>query len=131
MFAVLPFSFLGCSKSNNEKDSKIFVGIAIYQKLDDNLNWSKFTAKPNAINNIISTENNKITLDEEPELLFYVYSQNEITTLTTDSDFISNTTKDTVLIKDDKISRYGARGIKRKVKKEILNQLDKQKVYKV
>lgn len=35
------------------------------------------------------------------------------------------------IIKDDKISRYGARGIKRKVKKEILNQLDKQKVYKV
>lgn len=104
MFAILPFSLLACSKPNDEKDTKIFVGIAIYQKLDNNLNWSKFTAKPNAINNIISTENNKIILDENPELLFYVYTQNEITSKTSDSDFISNTTKDTVSIKDSKIN---------------------------
>ena len=104
MFAVLPFSFLGCSKSNNEKDTKIFVGIAIYQKLDNNLNWSKFSAKPNAINGIISTEENKIVLDEEPELLFYVYTQNEITSNTANTDYISNTTKDTVTVSDSAIN---------------------------
>ena len=31
-------------------------------------------------------------------LLFYIYTQNEITSSTTDSDFISNTTKDEVSI---------------------------------
>ncbi len=34
-------------------------------------------------------------------------------------------------LKDDESLRYGARGIKRKVKKEILNQIEKNTVYKV
>ena len=38
---------------------------------------------------------------------------------------INNVLEDTITL------RYGARGIKRKVKKEILKQLDKQEVYKV
>jgi hypothetical protein len=101
---ILPFSFLGCSKSETENDTRIFVGIAIYQKLNSNLNWSKFSAKPNAINNIVSTKDDKIVVDEEPELLFYVYTQNEITSSTTDKDFISNTTKDTVTVRDSAIN---------------------------
>ena len=101
---ILPFSFLGCSKSETENDARIFVGIAIYQKLNSNLNWSKFSAKPNAINNIVSTKDDKIVVDEEPELLFYVYTQNEITSSTTDKDFISNTTKDTVTINNNTIN---------------------------
>jgi len=101
---ILPFSFLGCSKSETENDARIFVGLAIYQKLDGNLNWSKFKAKPSAINNIISTEEDKIVTSEEPELLFYVYTQNEITSNTTGSDYISNTTKDEVVINDNKIN---------------------------
>ena len=100
---IIPFSGLACSKSE-EPDTKKFVGIAIYQKLDGNLNWSKFSAKPNAINNIISTKDDKIILDEEPELLFYVYTQNEISSNTSDKDFISNTTKDTVTIKNNAIN---------------------------
>lgn len=101
---ILPFSFSGCSKSETENDTRIFVGLAIYQKLDGDLNWSKFKAKPSAINNIISTEEDKIVTSEEPELLFYVYTQNEITSKTTDSDYISNTTKDEVTIKNNKIN---------------------------
>ena len=101
---ILPFSFLGCSKSETENDARIFVGLAIYQKLDGDLNWSKFKAKPSAINNIISTEEDKIVTSEEPGLLFYVYTQNEITSSTTDSSYISNTTKDEVTIKDNKIN---------------------------
>lgn len=101
---ILPFSFLGCSKSETENDARIFVGIAIYQKLNSNLNWSKFSAKPNAINNIVSTKDDKIVVDEEPELLFYVYTQNEITSSTTDKDFISNTTKDIVTINNNTIN---------------------------
>ena len=100
---IIPFSGLACSKSE-EPDTKKFVGIAIYQKLDSNLNWSKFSAKPNAINNIVSTKDDKIVVDEEPELLFYVYTQNEITSSTTDKDFISNTTKDTVTVRDSAIN---------------------------
>ena len=99
---ILPIS--GCKNPENDKDAKIFVGIAIYQKLDNNLNWSKFSAKPNAINGIISTEENKIVLDEEPELLFFVYTQNEITSNTADTDYISNTTKDTVTVRDSAIN---------------------------
>lgn len=105
MITILPLSLLACSKNKEkETETKIFVGVAIYQNLNNQLNWSKFKENPNSINNIISTENNKITLDENPELLFYVYTQNEITSSTSDSDFISNTTKDTVSIKDSKIN---------------------------
>ena len=104
MIAIFPFSFSACSKQNNKTNTKVFVGIAIYQKVENNLNWSKFTAKPSAINNLISTENNKIKVDENPALLFYIYSQNKITTATTDDTFISNTTKDKVSIKDNTIS---------------------------
>ena len=105
MTAILPISFIACSKKKSEPtETKQFVGIAIYQKLNENLNWSKFSEKPNAINNIISTKDNKIEVDENPELLFYVYSQNEITTNLSNSDFISNTTIDTVSIKDNTLS---------------------------
>ena len=34
------------------------------------------------------------------------------------------------VLKEKDIVRYGARGIKRKVKKEIINQIENQKVYK-
>ena len=101
---ILPFSFSGCSKPETENDARIFVGLAIYQKLDGDLNWSKFKAKPSAINNIILTEEDKIVTSEEPELLFYVYTQNEITSNTTDNNYISNTTKDEVTIKDNEIN---------------------------
>ena len=89
MILILPFSFIACSNKtdNNDKSTKIFVGIAIYQKLNGSLNWSKFNEKPSTVNNIISTKNNKIILDEDPELLFFIYSQNEITGSTKDENF--------------------------------------------
>lgn len=101
---VFPMTAIACSNKSESSENKIFVGIAFYQKLEDNLNWSKFNAKPNAINNIISTKDNKLVLDENPELLFYVYTQNEITSNTTDSDFISNTTKDNISITNNTLS---------------------------
>lgn len=100
---ILSISFTACSKTN-EPSKKKFVGIAIYQKIDNNLNWSKFNAKHSSINNIISTNNNKIDVDEDPTLLFLIYSQNEITQNTNDSDFISNTTRDKVELKDNTLS---------------------------
>lgn len=104
LVAFLPFLYSACSKKDDNQESKVFVGIAIYQRLDGNLNWEKFNNKQNAVNNLISTQNNKIALDEEPELLFFVYSQSTITSNTTDDDFISNTTRDKVTIKDDSLS---------------------------
>lgn len=105
LFAIaFPLTSIACSNKTENSESKIFVGLAFYQKLDGNLNWSKFNAKPNAINNIISTKDNKIILDESPELLFYIYTQKEITSNTTDADFISNTTKDEVSISNNNIS---------------------------
>ena len=104
LVAFLPFLYSACSNKDDNKDSKVFVGVAIYQKLDGNLNWEKFSNKPNAVNNLISTQDNKIALDEEPELLFFVYSQNTITSSTTDENFISNTTRDEVTIKNDSLS---------------------------
>ena len=106
MILILPFSFIACSNKtdNNDKSTKIFVGIAIYQKLNGSLNWSKFNEKPSTVNNIISTKNNKIILDEDPELLFFIYSQNEITGSTKDENFITNTQKETVSIKDNSIN---------------------------
>lgn len=100
---LLPFSSFACSDKNDD-DENIFVGIAIYQKIENNLNWSKFNAKHSAINNLISTKNDKIEIDENPELLFVIYSQNEITSTSKDNDFISNTTRDKVEIKDNTLS---------------------------
>lgn len=100
---ILPISCLACSNKNDE-DEKIFVGIAIYQKIQNNLNWSKFNAKHSAINNIISTSEDKISVNEEPELLFYIYSQKEITSNINDDDFISNTTRDKVKLNDGTLS---------------------------
>ena len=100
---IFPLSCLACSNKKDE-DKKIFVGIAIYQKIQNNLNWSKFTAKHSAINNIISTSEDKISVDEEPELLFYVYNQKEITSTINDDDFISNTTRDKVKLNDGTLS---------------------------
>ena len=105
LFAVVfPATSIACSNKTKETETKIFVGIAFYQKLDGNLNWSKFSEKPNAINNIISTQNNIIVLDESPELLFYAYTQNEITPNTADADFISNTTKDKISISNNNLT---------------------------
>ena len=105
LFAVVfPVSAIACSNKSENSENKIFVGIAFYQKLENNLNWTKFNGKPNTINNIISTKDNKLVLDENPELLFYIYTQNEITSNTTDADFISNTTKDEVSISNNTMS---------------------------
>ena len=111
MILILPFSIAACSKETEKRnnDTKIFVGIAIYQKLNENLNWSRFNEKPSTINNIISTKDNKIILNENPELLFYIYSQNKITESTIDENFITNTQKETVLIKDNSINFTMAR----------------------
>lgn len=101
--ALLPTTFSACSKPN-EPSTKKFVGIAIYQNLNDNLNWSKFNEKHNSINNIISTKDNKINVDEEPTLLFFIYCQNEITSTLNDDAFISNTKRDCVELKDKNLS---------------------------
>ena len=104
---AISFSFSACSNSKEnleEPFEKIFVGLAIYQKLDNNLNWKKFNEKHNSINNLVSTINNEFTFDEDPSLLFYIYSKDEITSATSDSKFISNTVKDKVHIQNDCIS---------------------------
>ncbi len=100
---LLPFSLVACS-DNSDDNNKLFVGVAIYQKQENNLNWAKFNAKPNAINNIISTEDNKIKLEDELEPLFFVYSINEIPSTIKDSDFISNTTRDKVKLNNNTLS---------------------------
>lgn len=101
---IFPFITSACSNKDPIPETKDFVGIAYYQKLDGNLNWTKFSKKPNAINNIISTKDNKIVLDEDPELLFFIYTQNKITQNTTNSDFLSNTTRDSISISNNTIS---------------------------
>lgn len=82
------------AKSSNAK----FVGIAIYQNSVENSKWENIIDDESLINHLIETEDDKIVYDQDPEFLFYVYSQNEITNDTKDSDYISNTTKDKVIL---------------------------------
>lgn len=83
-----------CSKTNNNNETpdKTFVGIAIYQNSSLNKNYSKIPSNANYINKIISTEEDKILYEEDPEFLFYIYNPNEITGEINKDDFISNTT---------------------------------------
>ena len=53
---------------------------------------------------MIETKDNKLVYSENQEFLFYVYSQNEITSIFNDSDFISNTTRDVVEIKNNTLN---------------------------
>lgn len=84
-----------CSKTNNdnnETSDKTFAGIAIYQNSSSNKNYSKIQSNANYINKIISTEDDKILYEEDPEFLFYIYEPNGITDGINKDNFISNTT---------------------------------------
>lgn len=81
-----------CSKESQEDEpTKTFVGVAIYQNVSSNKNYSKVQANANYINKIISTEDDKILYDEEPESLFYIYNPNGITSKINKDSFLSNT----------------------------------------
>lgn len=79
----------------------------------------------NRIDEIIIFDNlNKNTCEKLIHRYINEY-QNKISIEIDNDTIINNVLEDTITL------RYGARGIKRKVKKEILKQLDKQEVYKV
>lgn len=81
-----------CSKESKEDEpTKTFVGVAIYQNISSNKNYSKVQANANYINKIISTEDDKILYDEEPASLFYIYNPSGITSELNKNSFISNT----------------------------------------
>ena len=78
----------------------------------------------NRIDEIILFDN--LSQDTCKKLIYrYINEYQSKISLEINSDIIVND-----LLEDFQILRYGARGIKRKVKKEILKQLDTQKVYK-
>lgn len=86
--------FAGC-KNNNNNDStsaKEFVGVAIFQNQEINKNWTKIKNNPAAINNYVSTKENKLVLSDNASFLFYAYSQDKITSETNLDNLITNTT---------------------------------------
>lgn len=87
-----PIILCACNtKDTNNLQRDDFVGIAIYQNSTQNTKYNTIKDKPSLINNIISTEDNKIKYSEEIEFLFYIYNQSKITKSIKDEDFISNT----------------------------------------
>ena len=105
MCFVIMLIVSACSpKINNKETEASFVGIAIYQNSAENNKWKTIKQDTSLINNIIETRDDKIIYLEDPAFLFFVYTQKAIETNTKDSDFISNTTKDQVLITNNTIS---------------------------
>lgn len=85
--------FAGCkNNTNNDNESaKAFVGIAIFQNQEINKNWKKIKNNPIAINNYVSTKDNKLVLSDNANFLFYAYSQDKITSETNLNNLITNT----------------------------------------
>lgn len=100
---LIAFS-VACAPVRQPKDNPIFVGIAFYQNSSENNKWSVVKNNKSIINNMIETKNNKIVYNENPEFLFYIYSQNEINLETKDSDYISNTTRNAVTLTDQTLT---------------------------
>lgn len=99
---LLLFISSACSTKDTATESSAkFVGIAIYQNSTENSKWNNIKDDTSLINNMIETKDNKLVYSDNQEFLFYVYSQNEITSIFNDSDFISNTTRDVVEIKNN------------------------------
>ena len=90
--------FAACSYSPSNSSNSKFVGIAIFQSSVENSKWDNIKDDESLINHLIETDDDKIVYDQDPEFLFYIYTQNEITNNTKDSDYISNTTRDKVLL---------------------------------
>ena len=105
MCFVIMLIVSACSqKSNNDEISPHFVGIAIFQSSTENTKWNTIRQDTSLINNIIETKDDKIMHSDDPAFLFFVYAQKLIDINTKDSDFISNTTRDQVLITNNTIS---------------------------
>ena len=102
MSFVLLFLVSACTNNNSDPDID-FVGIAIFQNSVENNKWNSIKQDKTLINNIIETKDNKIVYDADPEFLFFIYSQESISSYTKNSDYISNTTRDEVEITENKI----------------------------
>lgn len=103
---VIIFSVSACSYNDNNNSEIVaeFVGITFYQKADKDNNYNRYKNSPAQINNLITTENNKIEYTEEVEYLFYFYSQTKISNNTKSSDFLSNTTTDNFKIENNNLN---------------------------
>lgn len=94
-----------CSPDKNNASSQSeFVGVAIFQNSIENTKWKAINKDKTLVNNIIETNDNKIIYSDDPAFLFYVYTQDSIGLETKDSSFLSNTTREKVLISDNKIT---------------------------
>jgi len=104
MFALTCF-MASCSKPNEQEVKKPkLVGFAIFQNLSINDRWEKVKNEPSKINDYITTENDKLKYNGSINFLFYVYSQNKITTQTTKESFDTNTTVGEIEINTNTIS---------------------------
>ncbi len=98
---VLIITTSACTpKTDENRTDSNFVGIAIYQNSPENIKWNNIKQDPSLINNIIETKDDKILYKEEPEFLFYVYTQNIINLNTNDNNYLSNTTRNPTTITD-------------------------------
>lgn len=89
---ILMLFISGCKNKNDKETYKELYGIAIYQKTNENKNWSTYSKKTNKLSNLITTTNGEIVYNEDPGFLFYVYSKSEITADLSANEFLSNTT---------------------------------------
>ena len=87
-----------CLSANQKNSNPYFVGVAFYQSSHENNKWNTVKNNTSIINNMIETKDDKIVYNENPEFLFYVYSQNAISPNTEDRDYISNTTRKPVTL---------------------------------
>ena len=102
---ILIFLSSACSKKNkNITSESSFVGIAFFQNSTENAKWNNIKQDPSLINNIIETNDDKITYSDDPAFLFYVYTNESINKNTKDESFISNTTKDLIIIENSTIT---------------------------
>lgn len=96
---ILCFS-CSCTPNNPTYDDANLVGVAIYQNAPENNKWNVVENNKSIINNLIETKENKIVYNENPEFLFFIYSQNILNNSSKNTDFISNTTRDNVYFED-------------------------------
>ena len=104
--------FAGCSQENEKED---------VLKVICNHFRPEFI---NRMDEIIYFNNLKEDVCKELSVRYINEYQDKINIRFNEEEIINNT------LKDPEIYKYGARGVKRKVKKEILKQLEKEIVYK-
>lgn len=102
----ITLSVSACSKNDDDDfvDNTEFVGIAFYQKAEENNYYSRYKKNPAQINDLIVTRNNEIAYTEKIDYLFYFYCKNKISSSTKSSDFLSNTTASNFKIENNSLS---------------------------